>query len=248
MKKIAIFVEGQTEKIFVREFLLRLFQWNSNAISLECFNLFRNDDLENSEYPFPDVINENSDFYFQILNIGNDKSVLSRMKNREKYYWSLGFDKIIGLRDMYSKDYRKISTIIDKAVNQEFISNHQSIISENFEQPEKVKFIFAIMEIETWFLALSEILPRIDIRMNRENIKSTLGYDLELIDPQSYFFQPAKDLNDIFGLANRKYDKHKGDIEHLMRISTKEDFENLWLKDKCNSYKEFYNTIDEICN
>ncbi len=141
MKKIAIFVEGQTEKIFVREFLLRLFQWNSNAISLECFNLFRDDDLESSEYPFPDIIHENSDFYFQILNIGNDKSVLTRMKNREKYYWNLGFNKVIGLRDMYSKDYRKISMKIDETVNQEFIFNHQSIISEDFEQPENVKFL-----------------------------------------------------------------------------------------------------------
>lgn len=38
MIKTAIFVEGQTELIIVREFLLK---WFDYGISLNCFNLFK---------------------------------------------------------------------------------------------------------------------------------------------------------------------------------------------------------------
>jgi|GEM_PF-2368646 len=51
MVKTAIFVEGQTELILVREFLLRYFEYQD--VSLQCFSLASGGNMENARYDFP---------------------------------------------------------------------------------------------------------------------------------------------------------------------------------------------------
>ena len=104
MIKTAIFVEGQSELIFTRELLLKYFEYQN--IHIECYTLFNDHNLNPTEYKYD---NKNAAFYFQILNIGNDQKVISSILKREKYLFSKehGFHKIVGLRDMYSKEYRE---------------------------------------------------------------------------------------------------------------------------------------------
>ena len=64
MKKIAIFVEGQTELIFVREYLLKQFEYQ--GIDLECRNLFKDEKIQSAEYDFP---NNEAEIHFQIINV-----------------------------------------------------------------------------------------------------------------------------------------------------------------------------------
>ncbi len=107
MRKFAIFVEGQTELITTREFLLREFEY---AVDIECRTLFKLSQLKKISYDYP---NPSAEFHFQILNVGNDNAVLKRILDREQFMWNSGYEKIIGLRDMYSKAYREDSKIID---------------------------------------------------------------------------------------------------------------------------------------
>lgn len=94
MRKIAVFVEGQTELIFTRELILKCYEWQN--VQLECYSLFNDGDLNPEDYAFP---NPNASIYYQLLNIGNDKKVLSSILKREKYLFSANqaFDKIVGL-------------------------------------------------------------------------------------------------------------------------------------------------------
>ncbi len=103
MTKFAIFVEGQTELITVREFLLREFSY---LISLECRTLFKASELKKAEYDFP---NPAAHIHFQIVNVGNDNAVLSRILVREGHMWTAGYERIIGLRDMYSQAYKELA-------------------------------------------------------------------------------------------------------------------------------------------
>ncbi len=59
MIKTAIFVEGQTELIFVRELLLKVFDFQN--ISLECFNLVTDSNLRPAEYAFS---NAEAEYFF----------------------------------------------------------------------------------------------------------------------------------------------------------------------------------------
>ena len=50
MVKTAIFVEGQTELIFVREYLLKLYGYN--GVEVACFTLFTDGSRNSTEYPY----------------------------------------------------------------------------------------------------------------------------------------------------------------------------------------------------
>jgi hypothetical protein len=237
MRKIAIFVEGQTELIFVREFLLKIFDYQN--VSLECYTLFNDSSLIPAEYDFP---NENAEHHFQIMNIGNDKSVLSRMLNREQHMRNAGFERLIGLRDLYSKEYRE--KVQDHSINLEIIDKFKNGYRNQISS-DTVFFNFAIMEIESWILGFHNIFERIDEALTVSRIEASLGYNLETIDPELTFFHPSKNIEDIFSLAGKPpYGKSKEDVNAIVSHISKEDYNYLLNSSKCNSFKEFYESLN----
>ncbi len=241
MIKTAIFVEGQTELIFVREMLLKMFEWQN--ISIECYTLFVDHQHHPTEYAFPST---EAAWYFQINNVGNDKGLVTRIKNREKYLWNSGFSRIVGLRDMYSKEYKEIKkqNIIDPAVNLKFINGYQEQIRNFSERYQDIYFHFAIMETEAWILGFKDIFQKINPDLTNEKIAQELGFNLNEIDPELYFFHPVTNLQAIFQLSNDSYDKSKGDVNKLMSYIEKEDFDYLATSDKCESFRTFFRSVD----
>lgn len=242
MIKTAIFVEGQTELIFTRELILKFFEYQN--VWVECYTLFNDQDLNPTEYSFP---NDDAEMYFQILNIGNDKKVLSSILNREKYLLSeeQGFDKIIGLRDMYSKDYREIvkNSRIDEATNKRFIDTHQEVINANSADSGKINFHFAIMELETWLLGFEHLFERYHTDLHHQAIKDNLDLDLINIDPENEVFHPANTVNQILQIVGDSYDKKKGEVNKFMGRIDREHFVDLLQKDKCNSFNNYCESL-----
>jgi hypothetical protein len=231
MTKTAVFVEGHSELIFVRELLLKMFEYQN--ISLECYTLFTDSAFHPAEYAFP---NDNAEHYFQIINCGNDQSVITRILRRQQFMENAGFQKIIGLRDMYSKAYRDIvqQPVINQQVNQQFIEAHREQVN-----PDIISFSFAIMELEAWILGLHQCLTKMDGRLTPEFIEQHRGYNIALTNPETAFFHPADEMDSIFQLINRRYDKSQGSINAIVAYLDKEDIINLTATDKCNSFKEF---------
>lgn len=235
--KTAIFVEGQTELVFVREYLLKKFDYQN--IHIECYTLFTDSNFHRTEYAFP---NENAIYYFQIINVGNDNAVATRILNREKYLWNSGFSRIIGLRDMYSKAYRELVKEvgkIDADLNEEFKKNTKEQITKKAEKPNQIYFTFAIMEVESWVLGFYQCFEKINPMLTVEYIQQHLGFDLETVNPETTFFHPAKTMEQIYELANETYKKNKGNIESIMASLHKDDFEHLKNSNKCASFSEF---------
>jgi hypothetical protein len=102
MRKIAIFVEGQTELIVVREYLLRWF--NYADIEIECRTLFIEGKFHSAEYDYP---TPNPQYHFQIINVGNDNAVLSRILKREQYMWSAGYEILLACEICIQKNTEK---------------------------------------------------------------------------------------------------------------------------------------------
>lgn len=244
--KTAIFVEGQTELVFVREYLLKKFEYQN--IGVECYTLFTDSNFHTSEYPFPsreDAINAEN--YFQIINVGNDNAVLTRILNREKYLWNVGFSRIIGLRDMYSKSYRETARevgVIDFDLNEDFKQSTKEQIANRAEKPNQIDFTFAIMEAESWILGFHNCFEKINPLLTVNYIESKLGFNLEVVNPEITFFHPAKIMEQIYDLANETYKKSKGNIEAIMASLEKKDFEHLKSIDKCASFGEFTSLIE----
>ncbi len=239
MIKTALFVEGQTELVFVREYLLKSYEYQN--ISLECYTLFKDNALNETEYSFP---NDNATHFYQIINVGNDNAVMTRLLNREQYLWNAGFHRIIALRDMYSKNYRESIALnnqgkIEQALNQEFIKTAYQTIQNRAKKPEKIYFCFAIMEGESWILAFYHFLEKINPMLNVSYIQEQLKIDLSSIDPEKEFFHPAEILSRIYKLVGENYSKSKGNIEAIMAALEKEDFKNVIVSGKCASFRNF---------
>ena len=234
MKKIAIFTEGRTEQIFLRYFLSIVFGWEK--ISFCCLRLY-------AEGVYPahwDYTNKQAEVHFLIINACNDEKVLSAIKEREEGLIQKGYEKIIGLRDMYSNAYKKrTSSTINDAVTREFIDGPKEII-QMMSKPDKIKIYFAIMEIEAWFLGMYNLFKRLDSSLQIGYIKEELGFDISIINPQNDFFKPSDIVANVLQLVGRKYEKSESDVESICSIMNKDDFNNAFENGRCDSFKIFF--------
>lgn len=238
MRKVAIFTEGQTELVFVREFLFRLI--DPSKLSLECYELLAK---QTSPVAFT-YSSPNPEVHFFIIDAHGDKSVLSAIRDREKdLIQKGGYEKIIGLRDMYSEEYKKLSPgIINDDISNKFIQSHNLIIKKMIHH-DRIKLYFAIMEIEAWFLAMYNIFERIDSILSVEYVEEKLGFNLRRIDPQREFFKPSNKVKDIFLLIGRQYDKKESDIENITSKIELSDFDNAKENNRCTSFNAFYQEV-----
>ncbi len=237
MKRIAIFTEGQTELIFIRYLVGIELGWDK--ISIICISLGGN----KSGIAGLNLENPNADVLFQIIDIGSDGPVLSAIKEREVELFKRGFEKIFGLRDMYSEKYlERAGRKIEPVVIEQFIMDAKSTI-QKMSSPNKIFFHFAIMEIEAWFLAMWAVFGRINAILTVQYIEEKLNFRLDQIDPQVQFVNPAREVKHILGLIGRKYDKTRGDVEIICRKIDKGDVQAILASNRCQSFKGFYTDI-----
>ena len=114
VRKVALFVEGFAELVFVREFLLKWYEWDSAKVGFNCYTLHAGEQCDES-YSWGDHDSEN---YFQILNTGNDNKVLSAMLDRADGFHDAGYTLVVGLRDMFSQDRDEIINRVTRHVSE----------------------------------------------------------------------------------------------------------------------------------
>lgn len=237
MRKVAIFAEGQAEQIFVRHLLLRTM--DCSKVSFICLRLYAGKMIP-ARFNYP---NPHAETSFLIVNVGNDETVLSAIKDREKGLLEKGYEKIIALRDMYSENYCKRSPrVIDESITKLFIDSWHSTI-ESMSDPAKIKMRVAIMELEAWFLGMYNIFGRINSRLSVDYIEKELGFNLADIDPQTEFFKPAEEVHKIFQLVRARYHKSEHDVERICSKITPTDFCNALENGRCGSFRDFYEEI-----
>ncbi len=178
MRRIAVITEGQTEYIFIREFLFRII--DPSKLSLTCvkLNSYRREHVRKYSCPSPEI-------HFEIINVQNDERVLYYIKQVERNYIEKGlYDEIIGLRDMYSAEYVKQSPNgINDDVTKKEKRRHNSLI-QSMTYSDRIKLYYGVMEIEAWFLSMYSIFHKIHAILSVQYIQSQLGYDLSIINPQ----------------------------------------------------------------
>ena len=237
MSKVAIFVEGQSEQIFIRHLLLRTM--DCSKVSFICLRLYAGKTIP-ARFDYP---NPHAEMSFLIVNVGQDEKVLSEIKEREEDLIKQGFDRIIGLRDMYSEKYLKRSPSgIDNSVTTAFIDGWNSTI-QRMSKPSKIKIHIAIMELEAWFLGIYDIFKRINSILSVEYIENELGFNLADIDPQTEFFKPTEEVNRIFQLVGLQYKKKEHDVESICSNINNDDLYNSFKNGRCSRFKDFYEEL-----
>jgi hypothetical protein len=231
MKKIAIFVEGQTEQIFVGKLIHQIYGYQGIQVisdKIHGKSLF----IRLQEDPDADFV----DYLFLVVNVDTDERVLSAMVDNAPRMADRGFCKIIGLRDLFP------NARADKAA---VINAIQNVISRQ-EQADLMKLILAIMEVEAWFLADPGLFERVDGQLTAEHIKAELGVDLEE-DPEVAYAHPARVIKDIYGLVDLLYRKKAADT---YKIADSIDYDTLCLdaqeKGKIDSFFRFVRELEQL--
>lgn len=238
-RKLAVFVEGQTELVFVREFLKQWYGYDVNVVGFDCYNL-RAKEFCDAEYKYG---GEDSENYFMLVNVGNDNSVLSSIIGRLKFLREKDFQLVVGLRDMYSSQYVKDTKnheIVDE-VSQKHLDSVKEVL-KNVEDSSFVDFHFAIMEVEAWFIGIEGFMERLDERLTPDFVHENLNINFD-DDPEKMLFHPAAELGKIYALVGKQYNKHKSDISAIMSLLTNDDFLRLIHSGKCNTFKMFVESL-----
>jgi hypothetical protein len=190
-KKIACFVEGQTEQIFVERLFQEIAGYKKIAIATYKFQGSKSNRVSQ---PLKSTTVKNAAFFVLIYDCGSDSHVVSDIKSQHNSLSNNGYEKIIGLRDLYPKPLDEKGNI-EKGI--------RGLLKPLQKTGIPISVILAIMEIEAWFLAEWHHFPKIDPRLSPEFILQECRFDLRTIDVQQRP-HPAQDLEDIYQLIGRK--------------------------------------------
>ena len=195
-KKIACFVEGQTEQLFVE----RLFQEiaGHKKISIETYK-FKGGKTNRKIQTLKLSTIKNSPFIVLLYDCGNDAHVVSDIRKQHQSLTKKGYEKILGLRDLYPKPLGK---------KEEIETGIRGILRPLQKIGVPISVILAVMEIEAWFLAEWHYFDKLDSRLTPDFILQELNLDLINTDVEKRP-HPTEDLKDIYRLVSRKYDKNE---------------------------------------
>lgn len=195
MHKLAVFVEGYTELLFIDRLISEIGGTHNVIIEQRKIRgggsrLKRTMSTIKAAKPAT-----GQQYYVLLIDCGGDSLVKTRILEEHEKLTQVGYRKIIGIRDVrpnYSYgDIPKLESGLRKYVKTSLIP---------------VEFILAIMEIEAWFLAEFNHFPRIDPSITVAEIKKILGFDPEL-DDLELRPNPKDDLNAAYMIGGKSYEK-----------------------------------------
>lgn len=212
MKRIAFFVEGQTEQIFVNRLIKEILGTQQINIIQKQFrggvNIPKVEIVRNSSF------SRNPKYEVLIFDCGSDNRVKSEILDNIETLRKNGYEMIVGLRDLYPLPIDDLEKL-EKGLR--FLPNKLKNDAHYFD------VIIAVHEIEAWFLAETNHLRKIDKRLTGRFIKDKLGFDPYASDPQARE-HPAKDLDNIYRLVGKSYTKK---YNATTRVVNKLDFNNI---------------------
>jgi hypothetical protein len=229
-KKIACFVEGQTEQIFVE----RLFQKIAGykKISIETRKWQGTKDNRRIQSRKQSIVKD-APFLVLLYNCGCDSQVVSDIRKQHESLTNSGYEKILGLRDLYPDPLER---------KQEKETGTTGLLRHLQKTGVPISVIFAVMEIEAGFLAEWNYFAKIDNRLTCDFILQECGLDLRNIVDIEQRAHPSQDLDKIYRLVSRKYDKSEQTSQEIINNL---DYERLYVH-LVNSVKELKRFIDEI--
>lgn len=196
MNRLAVFVEGYTEVLFVAK-LIEEVAGNNNVL-IETREIRGGKTCRRTMGCVTAAQPESGQEYFVlIVDCGGDDLVKTRIREEHSNLTKKGYSRIIGLRDVRPTftygDVPKLEANLPKYIKTSLIP---------------VDFILAIMEIEAWFLAEATHYQKIDPAITVAAIKAALGFDPETDDMEQRP-APADDLNKCYLIGGKRYLKHR---------------------------------------
>ncbi len=242
MKKIAIFVEGETELEFVSKFLKEVI--GQKNISIDSYKCFGGKKTNRRDQLLAKSSITDEKYYALIYVSGTDNQVNHDIKRKLPTLKAQGFNQIIGLRDLRGEQNGRKMSLTDLP-KLELASK----VVEKHCSPLPTHIVIAVMEIETWFLAEINHYACIDAKLTKTQILSeidNLGFN-PYSDDLTLRFEPAEDLKKLYQIVGKSYSKKR---EHRERTIECLDYANIYinLKNQIVKLKELVIEIDKFFN
>ena len=168
-------------------------------------------------------------YFVLIVDCHGDRQVRTRIGEEHKNLTNEGYQKIIGIRDVFP-DFSRADIPRLRAGLMMYLSG--KLIP--------VEFVLSVMEIEAWFLAEASHFTKIHSSLNMETIKANTAIDL-LQDP-SHLENPASELKKIYDSAGVDY--KKGEEITVEKL----DYAYVYteMRERIDSVKQLMNSLDEF--
>jgi hypothetical protein len=230
MKKIALFVEGQTEQLFAARLIREIM--GKHKISIENYKYLGGKKIVRKPFLLTTQdVKGNSEYYFVIFDCSGDDRVQSDIRDRQNSLIQESFSLVIGIRDVYPE-----TNIMKLKKYLYFGISPMPNISINI--------ILAIMEIESWFISEETHYRKISDKLSFEVVNLIAGIDVSK-DNTEIIHHPSDILKQIYIKGGTTYDKS---MKKVQRTLDALNYENLYVnvRNRNKSLNELLNCLDGL--
>lgn len=199
-KKLAIFVEGQTEQIFLKSFVEQIAGEHRVELITSTGKENRLMILRTGK------VKAAQDKYIVLLvDCAGDERVKSTILDQRDSLMAAGYSLVLGLRDLYPKEYKDIS-----------------VVKKNMKYgiPTKglpIHILLAVEEVEAWFIKEYSHFKKIDSRLNPKEFKIKFGFDPSNENAEA-IRKPAALLNKIYQSVGKAYKKDRITVSRTVNV------------------------------
>lgn len=194
MRRIAFFVEGFSEMLFIEQLIVTIA--DANQVVVEQRQI-----IGGSKVPRKVVVvkaaepNTGQGFYALIIDCCGDHQVKTRLLEEHEGLTKAGYEKIVCVRDVRPTFTREQIPLLEMGLRK-YVKGALA----------PVDFILSTMEVEAWFIAEYNHFSKIDPKITIDEIVALIGFHPENDDP-SLRDEPAEDLRKCYALAGKTYEK-----------------------------------------
>lgn len=238
MKKIAFYVEGQTEQFFINKLLIEIAGQKNIQIELQQFQGVGKP--TKSIYPKTKAQSQKPQHFALIFDCKGDGGVKPRILQDAVSLFNQGYSEVVGLIDLYPRtDLAKFETELSNGT----LRNGRRITQP---LPNDTSIVIAVREIEDWFLAERNHYTCIDASLVLDATQiASLGFNPYLDDLTLRNTTAAEDLKSVYQLVRKTYNKTKGEVERTVECL---DYANLYIEIRARIAKldELITKIDKF--
>lgn len=199
MKKIAFYVEGLTEQLFLNKLLVEVAGQKQITIKLLTF---RKGEGKFRRAKLPKTRSTAEETFHQVLlyDCGGEENVKTKILEDYESLLRQGYEQIIGLLDLFPKPIEN---------KEKFERTLKTGISRNGREvtpplPSGADIVVVVREMETWFLSECRHFKCIATGITLHDIEGKLGFNPCEGDMRERE-QPAKDLHAIYQIGEKAY-------------------------------------------
>lgn len=203
MSKLAVFVEGQTEQLFVQRLVQEVAGHHNVAIEMGKASFGGRSGLPRRFIRLEPSDARDKQFFVLIVDSATDNRVASDIREQYETLVKAGYSRVLGLRDVYPQSRSEIP-LIRRAVDRWLPTGSVP-----------VDIVLAIMEIEAWFLAEYTHFEQLYAGITLEKVNKAIGDDAQTLDVEN-IEHPSETLNTVYQLVGRVYRKKKDQVSDLV--------------------------------